>query len=857
MKRRDHDVTKHSAPDTRDPSLHRRLTVALASTADRALLAQALVGDLTAAGTPGGASVICSEDLWTAAGAVAETCAADRAQTRSRLDLVAARTMHDHETASSQLESLATWRQTLIDGAAWALATQGALAGYHEAVESTRAALSDRQHERRAAEQGLERVLEQRQAAAQAIEQADGELGEMTGLGMDESGLRRELEAAGRAVQDAETAHGEAVGLLKARQAEHSRIRQGREDLAAISSMAGPPVVDRSVKAVAEALVALRTVSSGFDDVDPQAVALGEAWRDLTADIANLSPIEAPPDEDDLSAAGDRVAALRAELTELDKVAQSSALTATERAAIDAAHTAVLEAEERTGRRVGAAFAKKRADDARTAERTLLDHHGFPAYIDVVLTGGRSAAVNPRRGALERELMEASSTLEALTQAGQGSLERQHLESERRRLHAHVMEVLGVDPADRTLDLLKEHRQVPKGLQLELIDALAEVGVRPVGISLEAAASAFLQSHGVELSDYPEEDGYGWPPVDLSLATPEAAEQATEDTSVDALIESLGRDIDAAQSEVDRLAEELHLAQRSVVAFEGELTVRAGEDVARAKRAEAADQLRTQIEAVSASLEQAEQTARAQIVTADQHLVAAEGEFDRAAAAVSDLARQARKLAEEIPIDQRPEGDPLQELPVLAGRLQVHAEVLDPEVARAETAVEVVSVQLGEALAAAGVAAARADGPQAEDLIAGLEKVVACEASETLLVLDEPFVGIDQAVRVELLDTLLRVGADRQVVLLSEDPDVLGWAIELPADVAAAMPADALLGRIKRAGGDRQPVPAASSAPVDITASAEPTPPEIAPTHPSTSPSTPSPDPARNAPPTRRWAGQR
>ena len=147
------------------------------------------------------------------------------------------------------------------------------------------------------------------------------------------------------------------------------------------------------------------------------------------------------------------------------------------------------------------------------------------------------------------------------------------------------MEVLGVDPADRTLDLLKAHRQVPKVLQADLIDALAEAGERPVGISLDAAAVAFLETHGIVLADHPDEDGWsGRPTVDLTSGTPDVAEQAAEATSVDALIEALARDIDAAQSEVNRLAEELHLAQRSVVAFEGELTVRAGEDVARVKR---------------------------------------------------------------------------------------------------------------------------------------------------------------------------------------------------------------------------------------------------------------------------------
>ena len=67
MKRRDHDVTPHPAPDARPRSLHRRLTVALASAADRARLAQVLAGDLSSVGTPGGSPLIRSEDLWMAA----------------------------------------------------------------------------------------------------------------------------------------------------------------------------------------------------------------------------------------------------------------------------------------------------------------------------------------------------------------------------------------------------------------------------------------------------------------------------------------------------------------------------------------------------------------------------------------------------------------------------------------------------------------------------------------------------------------------------------------------------------------------------------------------------------------------
>ena len=245
------------------------------------------------------------------------------------------------------------------------------------------------------------------------------------------------------------------------------------------------------------------------------------------------------------------------------------------------------------------------------------------------------------------------------------------------------------------------------------------------------------------------------------------------------------------------------MAERSVGAFESELTVRAGEDVQRLQRFAAAEQLRAQIEAVSGTLRRAEEDARAAVDAAGQVVAAAEADFDQAASVVSDLARQTRKLAEELPIDQRPEGDPLESLLELADTLRGHTEVLRPEIDRAEASVATASVTMEEALAERQLAGDGNEGPRAEDLLAGLESLLD-EPSDDLLVLDEPFVGVDQSLRAELLEIVRTSSADRQVVLLTEDADVLGWAIELPIDEAAALPADALLNRMRASDTDHR-----------------------------------------------------
>ena len=114
------NVTNQPAPDARPSSLHRRLTVALANASDRARLAELLAGDLELDRHGPGSPLLRSEDLWLAADGFARERAGDRDAVRSRLDAVAARTMHDCDTARHQLEHLTGRVRTLREGAEWA-----------------------------------------------------------------------------------------------------------------------------------------------------------------------------------------------------------------------------------------------------------------------------------------------------------------------------------------------------------------------------------------------------------------------------------------------------------------------------------------------------------------------------------------------------------------------------------------------------------------------------------------------------------------------------------------------------------------------------------------------------------------
>ncbi|MGK2949316.1 MAG: hypothetical protein ACSLFP_12120, partial [Acidimicrobiales bacterium] len=776
------------APDARPNTLHRRLTVALAAAPERQDLMRALLGepDETAP-----SPLLAAADLWAAAERLAEARADDRRDLLQRLESAASRTMHDRDTAASKLESLVTWQRTLREGHQWADGLVSDLDGPLAAVDQARAVLDASSNDHKEARHRLERVLEQRAAAAQAIEDASRELGDMAPAGMDESGLRRELESAGRAVQDAREAHRAAEEHLATLEAEAAELAERRAALTGVvdPAQAGPSLA--ALTEVREALDALQSASM-LAGVDRQADALADAWTDLSADLAEHAGTQPQQvTEADLAAARQRVDEAAAALAEV-AANQQTRLSPGARAAIEDAHAAVLEAEERTGRRVGAGAARQRLAEAQAAEQALLDQHGFATYLDVVLSGGRAGTDNPGRLAAERSHLGAVKALQALEPASQATPERAYLESERDRLAAAIVELLGVDPGDRTVEMLRAHRTVPQSVLLELVSALAAAGVVPIGKSAEDAAVELLERHATSFAAGEQSQR-------------DAGNRQVELSAIDARQAALEQDVPAARSEVDRTAEALHMAERSVAAFESELTVRAGEDMARMQRFAAAEQLRAQVEAVNASLAKAEAEAKTTLEEAGEAVAAAETSYDRATEALGDLARRARQLAEELPIDDRPEGEPLSTLAELAAALVRHAEVLQPEIDVAEAAFTEAAAQMDDAEAAVRLAASGAEGPQADDLVEGLTGLLDAAAGLELLVLDDPFETVDAGVRPSLLDVVVAASEKTQVALLTEDPDALGWAIELPIDVAMVVPAEALLARLSRTAPTETP----------------------------------------------------
>ncbi len=770
--------------------LHHRLTVALAGAPERARVVKAYRGrpDVVVFG---------ADDVHAAAEDLAAERAGDRTAQRARLDAAADRAGADRDAALGAVEDVRARHLRVLEGAAWAETAEAGQATLRSSVAAALSALESRRHEHRAARTALERVMEQRAAATAAIEQADRELAELVGVGMDETGLRRELEASGHAAREILDRHSEASARIEELEAERVEIERRIEELR--HELTARPVAD--VVADPAALERVRAALDRYEDeaigngFDQRAKALADAFTDLGADLDEvIGRAPARPDDAALRAAEERAERAAADLARLELAAKAGGLTAADRAEIDAAHAAVSAAEEAAQRRIGGGGARRRLEQAREAERELLARHGFSAYLDVVLGGGKVDSHRPERLEAERVYVRACADRDALRAALDASLgaspELAYLESEQLRLVAHAAEVLDVDALDleglvredreALVRLLRGQRLVSPARRSDLRQALGSAGVVPApGDPLAVCAARWLEAH--------EHDA----PSTMPAREPSRADTEAELSMLEHRGEQLADELTAARDREVQAASELEQARRSVGAFEAELSARAGEDEQRIHRFAAAEQLRRQVEALAATLTRAEHDAREALDRATEAVGAAEVSYDRAGAALTELGRQARRLVGELPPDRRPEGDALAVLAELAARLRSHAEILEVDLAAAVSALELAEQAQREALAAAQAVGTGQDGPRHEDLEDAVASLVSTPAA--LLVLDDPCSHLPDDLQDRFRTELIERTTAGPVLLLSEDPGVLGWAIELPADGAMVLPADSLL----------------------------------------------------------------
>ena len=116
----------------------------------------------------------------------------------------------------------------------------------------------------------------------------------------------------------------------------------------------------------------------------------------------------------DLAAADERVAAARLEVEQSARAANPARLNAADRAELEAAHEAALDADDRASKRFGGNAARRRLDEAKSAERAVLDRLGLDSYADFMLRssmGATDPSAELRLEIARTELMDAEAAL--------------------------------------------------------------------------------------------------------------------------------------------------------------------------------------------------------------------------------------------------------------------------------------------------------------------------------------------------------------------------------------------------------------------------------------------------------------
>ena len=769
------ETTWASAP----AGLHGRLTVLPASPADRPATAEHLARLLARAGraVPTSLSVTIGPAELEAAG---KEAAVRRVEDHERIrGELASRLRRARElqavTANRRDEAAARARRMTshLEDCDSLLERAGELTN---AAEEARRALDARRAEVETARGRLVLVEEQRDAASQMIDDAARQLRDLETSELDETTLRRELENARAALAEAEDAHAEANDHLRAieqavaaRAATRDHVLHARAELVA---RVEAPLPDSWP--VREALAA-------FDDDtrvgEPDLVAreLAREWIEVDGELERIeSALPPPPTAEELATANRRLEQIEQSIAELESAGRPSDLGPAARDEIEAAHEAVLQAEEDADQSGGHEEDLARLHEAREIEHAVLRHHGFETYLDVILAGPQPD------GDAQADLLDAlrarrvaEDTIASLQAASDPPTIVTTLQSRRDRIYREAADLLGCDPGPNVAELLYAHPVVPATHTRELATVLARYGIHPVGMSVREAAVSWL----VEL--------------DQEMAV---RDECRRD------IERLDRDLAALDDEDTRARDEIDRAHglvsgthadvgatlHRVRMFEDELSERATQDERRSQRIAAAEQLRAQIAAVSEALERSEVEYSTSLSAAEAAVTTAEASVERATAALSDAVRRLRRISEALPPALRPRAgdDPLGELPRL--RETLAAEVERAEVAlasatedleRARRDIDDTQAQLDDHLAVVPT-----EEVEEADLCRGVDELVG--DGEVPAVLDDPFVGLDGQ-RTALLDHLAEAARRRPVVLLTDDPETLGWAISLPDDIGA------------------------------------------------------------------------
>lgn len=514
------------------------------------------------------------------------------------------------------------------------------------------------------------------------------------------------------------------------------RLEGRRVELArALEALAG---ID--VGPVVDALAALRSAEGVELVPHPDAIAMADA---LAAGQAALEQFDAQLEAQGLGPMSVRrkIDNLRLQVARLDQEARPKIASAEDTAALEEAHDAVVEAEERAKGRLAGRGAQRKLEEAKAVEQEVLDRMGFASYTSYSMSAAAPEVNVEAKVALQQartELAAAEAEVEAVSQMVEADPRRRELVA-----HLHAL------------------RQ----------QALPFVGGNDRG-DLEAALRAVRVR----------------PPAPIDQRTPEEAAQVLR-----AALEHHGVAFG------DRAMQPSDVAQVAAV-WLAEM-----EDSTRANRARLEQEMASIDAALGAARSQQAQAPPAAAAPAPPAALADDPRLDDARAAVATaearLARHRAVVARVASLHAELEAATEKERELLE-QVQAQSTVLDQAAETARTtaaahqAVEARARTVAEAPAPAPASTPAAatgdiDDDQLEWYLLGrlsAQRHVSY-AGSVPLVFDEALLGLPGEEVRHLLERLERASESVQVIFLSDDRDVLDWVASAGLERAAAVSA--------------------------------------------------------------------
>jgi len=267
-----------------------------------------------------------------------------------------------------------------------------------------------------------------------------------------------------------------------------------------------------------------------------------------------------------------------------------------------------------------------------------------------------------------------------------------------------------------------------------------------------------------------------------SLPEAAAAERDRTAAAEAELVERLRADREAARA-LDRVLDQRASADAAIAEARRQLAAlrSTGDDPARER---AAGELAAQAASVEARLTEAEDQARARSEQTKRDVGETERELERLAREQRDRLARLAGLVDCLPGEARPphDGDPLHHVATIATGLRGLAGVVDGELVGLQAEVDRRRAGCDERRRQVDGARLALDRIAPEDAAQALADLVT-GVTEGLVVLDD--VVAAEGHEDGLLRALEASEASAPLVLLTSDPTVLGWAIDLPADRGA------------------------------------------------------------------------